>query len=44
MEIRATSILYAKREKTRMENEEDTMELEIRNLQSELEDCKTECD
>ena len=34
MEIRATSILYAKREKTRMENEEDTMELEIRNLQS----------
>ena len=44
MEIRATSMLYAKREKTRMENEEDTMELEIRNLQSELEDCKTECD
>ena len=44
MEIGATSILYAKRKKTRMKNEEDTLELEIKNLQSELEDCKTECD
>ena len=44
MEIRATSMLYAKRKKTRMKNEEDTLELEIKNLQSELEDCKTECD
>ena len=44
MEIGATSMLYAKRKKTRMKNEEDTPELEIKNLQSELEDCKTECD